>query len=172
MQHSQTMGAREAPLGNIDERTEHGSGQPRLQPANIEQILQTDVETVQEDTPVATAVAEMESADVGSVVVLDEEQSPAGVLTDRKVALSVEEMPDVGKREVRELVDSDPVTGTADMNVYDVVQLLNDHSIRRLPIVDETGELEGIITLDDIIVLLATEFNAMAEIIKAQSPRL
>lgn len=58
------------------------------------------------------------------------------------------------------------------MNIYDVVQLLNDHSIRRLPIVDETGELEGIITLNDIIVLLATEFNAMAEIIKVQSPRL
>ena len=44
--------------------------------------------------------------------------------------------------------------------------------VRRLPIVDENGTLEGIVALDDILVLLGTELGNATEIIREQSPRL
>lgn len=145
---------------------------PRLRPVTVDDIVQTDVVTVEEDEPVTTAISRMASEDVGSVIVVDADGKPVGIVTDRKVALALEEMEDLRDRTVEDLTDGEMVTGGTDMSVFDALNRLSDESIRRLPIVDEDGTLEGIVTLDDIIVLLATELDTAAEIIEAQSPRL
>jgi CBS domain-containing protein len=146
--------------------------QQRLAPATIDQILQTDVVSVSEGTTISDAVSRMKSEDVGCVIVVDDDQKPTGILTDRKVALALEETPDLSERTVSEITSGNLTTGSAEMNIFDAIQRLNEESIRRLPIVGDDGTLDGILTLDDIIVLLATELNSSAEIIKAQSPRL
>jgi CBS domain-containing protein len=134
----------------------------------IEEILETDVVTAQRDTPVATIVADMAERNVGSVVVV-EGDDPVGIITDRMVALALEEMPDVAERTAEELISGDLITGTPDMSVFDVLRQLNDAEIRRLPIVDEEGTLRGIVTLDDILVLLGSEISNASAIIGAQS---
>jgi len=144
---------------------------PQLRPVTVGDIVQTDVVTVEEDVPVTTAVAQMNSEDVGSVIVVNDEQKPVGIVTDRKVALALEEMEDLRERTVDDLVDGEMLTGDTDMSVFDALNRLSDESIRRLPIVDEDGKLEGIVTLDDLVVLLASELNTAAEVIEAQSPR-
>jgi len=146
-------------------------GQPRLKPITVEDIIQTDVETVDPDTPIATATAKMETAEVGSVVVTDEDDEPVGVITDRKIALALEEMPDVGKREAQELASGEMITADTETDVFEAITQLSESSIRRLPIVDENGELAGIVTLDDILVLLVTELQTAVEVIEDQSPR-
>lgn len=146
--------------------------QPQLRSVTIEDIIQSDVVTVERDTPVVTAIEQMKSEDVGSVIVVDDDQNPIGIITDRKVALALEEAPEIGEQEVSELLQGDMITGETEMSVFDALNRLSESSIRRLPIVDDDGKLDGIVTLDDILVLLATELNTAAEIIKAQSPRL
>jgi CBS domain-containing protein len=68
-------------------------------------------------------------------------------------------------------MDTDLVTGTPDTNVFDAVSTLGDAGVRRLPIVGEDGRLEGIVTLDDLIVLLGSEMGNATEVIKQQSTR-
>jgi CBS-domain-containing membrane protein len=58
------------------------------------------------------------------------------------------------------------------MNVYEAINQLSDEEIRRLPVVDEDGELVGIVTLDDLLVLLSRELSMAGDIIEEQSPRL
>lgn len=113
----------------------------------------------------------MAEKDVGAVVIVDEGK-PVSLLTDRKVALALEEMPDLNDRTAEDLMSGDMVTGSDQMSVFDALQQMSDENIRRLPITDDEEKLVGIVTLDDIIVLLGTELQDVAEIIQAQSPRL
>ena len=141
-----------------------------MRPIRVEEVAAEDVVTAQRDTPVSNVVAEMAERDVGSVVVVENDQ-PVGIITDRKIALALENTPDVANKEAGDLISGDLVTATTSMSVFDALQQLNDEGIRRLPIVDDDGDLQGIITLDDILVLLGSELNKIGETIEKQSPR-
>ena len=156
--------------GGPGARSQRGS-QLRMRPIRIEEIIEDDVVTAQRDTPIATVVAKMAEEDVGSVVVVENDQ-PVGILTDRKIALALENTPDVANKQAGELISGDLVTATTSMSIFDALRQLSDEGIRRLPIVDDNGALQGIITLDDILVLLGSELNKAGETIRAQSPRL
>lgn len=142
-----------------------------LEPITVDEIVETNVVTAERDTPLEEVAGKMSDEDVGSVIVVDDGE-PVGVLTDRSIALSLESSPDASDREAGDLIDGNLVTGTMDMSVFDALQRLGDESIRRLPIVDDDGKLEGIVTLDDILVLLGTELGNAVEVIQDQSPRL
>lgn len=134
-------------------------------------MVAEDVVSVERDTPVSTAVAKMSDRDVGSVVVVEDRQ-PVGILTDRKVALALEERPNVADRSVEELIGRDLVTVDASTTIFEALQLMSDEGIRRLPVVDEDGRLRGIVTLDDALVLLTNELDKLATTVREQSPRL
>lgn len=144
---------------------------PQLRTVTIDDIVETDVVTAERDTPVATVVAKMAEKDIGSVVVVEEDR-PVGIVTDRDIALALEHRPDITDRRVDDLVEGEPATGTVEMSVFEVIRQLREEGVRRLPIVDDQGTLEGIVTLDDILVLLEAELGNVADIIKSQSPRL
>lgn len=127
--------------------------------------------TVERETLLPTVVSTMAEHDVGSVVVVDDDR-PVGIVTDRAVALALESTPDLADHVAEDLISEDIVTGSPDTSVFDAIRLLEDAQVRRLPIVDDDETLAGIVTLDDIVVLLAAELGNVASIIKAQSPRL
>lgn len=143
---------------------------PQLRPVTVEDIVQTDVVTAERDTPVATVVAEMAEKDVGSVVVVEDDR-PVGVITDRSVVLSLESDPDVSERKAEEIMGESPVTGTTDMTVFKAIRRMREGPVRRLPIVDEDGTLQGIVTLDDILIVLGTEVENATQIIREQVSR-
>jgi CBS domain-containing protein len=143
----------------------------RMRPIRVEEIIEEDVVTAERDTSISEVVSKMSEEGVGSVVVVEDDQ-PVGIISDRKIALALEGTPDIANKQAGDLVGGDLITGTASMSVFDALQQLSDEEIRRLPIVDDSGHLQGIITLDDILVLLGSELNKAGETIKGQSPRL
>lgn len=136
----------------------------------IQSLARTDVVTVAPDTPVTAAASLMSEKNVGCVVVVDDERSVLGVLTDRDIAVNV-----VGAaRDPTELVaadamSDDPFTLPADAGVFRAIHAMRDAGVRRAPIVDGNA-LSGIVTLDDLLVLLAGEFDDLATIVKSESP--
>lgn len=156
-----------------------GTQQPRqmsassshLQSVALQDILHEDVVTADPDTPIPTITSQMDSEDVGAVVITENDE-PQGIVTDRKIALSLEEMPDLAERTAADVMSEDLVTVEQDSSVHEAIGQLSEGAIRRLPIVDEENALVGIVTLDDIIVLLGEELQDSTEIIKHQSPRL
>ena len=145
--------------------------QPLLKPIRVNQIITEDVVTAERDTPVRTVVAQMNEHNVGSVVVVEEER-PIGIITDRVVALAIEEMPDVAGRTADELLHGDVFTADPSMSIFDAIEVMSDEGIRRLPIVDDNGMLRGIVTLDDALVLLGGVVSEVADTVRSQSPRL
>ena len=103
----------------------------------------------------------MREQHVGSIVVAEKpngERVPRGVLTDRDIALEVvaaEVDPNqvtVGDAMSRELLTLNESDG-----MLDGLKRMRDHGTRRAPVVNEHGGLVGIITLDDMLELVAEQ---------------
>jgi len=149
-----------------------GMARQTFEPAKVEDLIVTDVVTAQRDTPIRTVVSSMAENNVGSVVILDDDgKTPIDLVTDRKIALSLEGRPAIAEKNVEELLTGDLITGTTEMTVFDALEQLSEAKIRRLPIVDEDGTLQGIVTLDDLLVFLGNQQSDALEVINAQSRR-
>ena len=113
--------------------------------------------TVSPDATAEEAARAMRTKNVGAVVVVRDGR-PAGILTDRDVAIGV-----VGHArnpalvKVGEVMRKNPTVIQEDAGILDAARLLGKKGVRRLPVVNTRGELTGIISLDDILVLLTSE---------------
>ena len=145
---------------------------PTFKPATVEEVIETEVVTAQADTPIRTVVSSMAENNVGSVVILDDDgQTPIDLVTDRKVALALEGRPDIAEQNVEEVLTGDLIAGKTEMTVFEALETLSESQIRRLPIVDDDGRLQGIVTLDDLLVFLGNKLSDALEVISAQSRR-
>ena len=57
------------------------------------------------------------------------------------------------------------------MSVFDAIRVVSGAGIRRLPIVDDNGALRGVVTLDDVLVLLGSVVSEVADTISSHSRR-
>jgi len=113
----------------------------------------------------------MASEEVGSVVVVDDE-SPVGIVTDRTIALSIDDEGSLAERKVSDVMAGDVVTVTAGTSVFEVTRRLADAGVRRLPVIDGDGALKGIVSIDDVVVLLSEELENVSDVLSTQSHQL
>jgi CBS domain-containing protein len=119
------------------------------------------------------AVAQrMREANVGTVVVQDERGRPAGILTDRDLALRViAEDKDPRMTPVLEVMTSVPKSVTEDTAIDAALAMMRAEKCRRLPVVGRDGRLVGVLSLDDVLELLAEEFGTIGGLLRAEEPR-
>lgn len=143
-----------------------------LESMSVGEVARAEVYAVDPETRVSTIVEEMRDLNVGCAVIT-EDDSPIGVLTDRSIALQLAETPDVVERTARQLVDGGEVaTATVGSDVFEVLDTMSDRGVRRIPIVDEADRLEGIVSMDDVLVLLSDKLGMVAETVRDQYPDL
>lgn len=140
-------------------------------------IMKTRVITVSPSTPIAEAALLMRDEDIGALVVVNNEKKPIGIITDRDIVVSVladRENPEEilvedvmrKKPENRKLI----VVGE-DTNIFDILKILSKNSIRRVP-VTRKGKLVGIVSVDDIVVVVATELANLASTLSGGPSRV
>ena len=136
----------------------------------VSEIATTDVVTAAPDTSISDIAAAMRDESVGSVIVVDEDE-PVGIITDRKIALATADHDDVSSLTAEDLKTegSDLVTVEQDADVFDAVQLMEEHAIRRLPVLDDSNHLAGIVTLDDVLVMMSEKSDRVAGVIRGQT---
>ncbi len=132
-------------------------------------IARTNVVTVGPEESVDDVIRRMHGEAVGSVVVVDDHE-PLGLVSDRDLAMAVlDETFDVEETSIGEIVGTETVTIDAEAGVYELVELLSQKGLRRVPVVQD-GELAGIISLSDVVVLLGMELQHVATAIRSSSP--
>ena len=104
--------------------------------------------SVTPDTTIAEAVLLMEQHEVGGSVVLDEWQRLVGIFTKRDVLLAPEDV--VFVHEVMTTTDR-LITAPPDISPSEAQRLLYENRLEKLPLVDDKGELVGLITGQDLI---------------------
>ena len=128
-----------------------------------------DVVTASPDSDIGDVVDKLESENVGAVVVT-EDDAPVGIVTDRDVALAVNEYDDVTSASVEEVMSEDPATIRYDEEPIEISRAIDEHNVRRFPVVDDDGDLAGIVTLDDLVATIGEQLDNVADTIEAQSP--
>jgi len=115
-------------------------------------IMTKHPQVVTPDTPVQEAARLMKSEDTGVLPVVEAQGSrrPVGVITDRDIAIRVVAE---GRSQamVRDAMSSSVRTAREDDDLKDVMELMASEQVRRVPIVDDRGELVGIVSQADIV---------------------
>jgi len=126
------------------------------------------VEVVSADAPLRSVARVMERERVGSVVVMEGERV-RGVVTDRDVALRVlAHAGDADALPVRDLLHRRPVVVHADSRLGVAAGLMRRHALRRLPVLDRTQRLVGIISSDDLVGLVSRELRGLSRAVEGQ----
>lgn len=129
---------------------------------SIGEICTRNVVTARRATTLTDASKLMRENHVGCVVVLgdDGSQAPTGILTDRDIVVEVvAEGVDYRGLTVGDIVGSQLITAREEDSAHDTLMTLRRRGIRRMPVIDAKGELAGIVTLDDLLGVVASELN-------------
>ena len=109
----------------------------------------------------------MEQHNVGSVVIV-EDQRPAGIVTDRDLAVSLGMRRHAPHDLVRDVMTSPVTTIGQHEGVFRATRYIQEQALRRLVVVDDVGRVTGIVSLDDLLLLLARELQNLAEGVRAE----
>lgn len=125
----------------------------------VKDIMSTEIANVNSDDSIERAAQLMKQYDVGSIPVCSQEKI-IGIVTDRDIALRATAQGQKSQQQtVGDIMSSNPVVGSPDMDVYDAARIMSEKQIRRLPIVDQNN-LIGIVALGDISVEPDLQDNA------------
>lgn len=124
----------------------------------ITDIMTTDVETCAPEMSIQEIASKMLELDVGSIPISDGKRL-LGIVTDRDIVIRGIASQISLDSPVSQILTSEMVTGTKDMSIEDAADLMAEHQIRRLPIV-ENDQLVGIVSLGDLAVRDGTDDNA------------
>lgn len=139
---------------------------------SIAQIYVRNVETCRPGDTVTEAARRMHDRKVGTVVVVDEEQKPMGLLSDRDVVTRlVAAGGDPARTSVQDIMSPMPTSVVRDASIEEALGQMRLGHMRRLPVVDGMDKLVGMITLDDILRHLAEEAADIEHLLGSESPR-
>ena len=131
----------------------------------IGSICERDVICTNSETTVQAAAKLMRHYHVGTLVIVDAADGrriPKGIVTDRDIVVEVAALdldPNVitaGDIAMRELVTVREGDG-----VLETVELMRLKGVRRLPVVDEGGQLVGIVSIDDLFEIISEQMTEM-----------
>ena len=115
----------------------------------IRDLMTSSVETVGPEQTAREAASFMLSADTGAIPVCENDRV-IGMITDRDIAVRGVAEGRGPECTVRELMSSDIVCAREDDDAYDVAQRMSDEQVRRLPVLDESDRLVGMISIGDL----------------------
>ncbi|TFW15737.1 CBS domain-containing protein [Massilia arenosa] len=105
---------------------------------------------------------------VGDVIVVDRvdgEARPAGIVTDRDIAVSVIALGlDPASLLVGDVMSDDLLVAEDQDDIYETIEHMRLRGIRRVPVVNARGALTGVVSADDLLEFLAEEMGELSRI--------
>lgn len=139
----------------------------------IGSICSRDVVFATRDATVAVAARLMREHHVGSIVVVEQmnggKRLPLGIVTDRDIVVEVIAPGlDANTITVGDIMAPELVTVTESEGLLETMEIMRYKGVRRIPVVDEAGQLTGIASIDDLLEMLAEEMSELAKIVSRE----
>ncbi|MEO5772853.1 MAG: CBS domain-containing protein [Sphingomicrobium sp.] len=115
----------------------------------ISEVMTREVATVRPDQTAQEAATFMLQGDAGSIPVTEGDRL-VGIITDRDIAVRGVAKGRGPETPVRELMSSGLVCARVDEDTDDVAAKMSDAQVRRLPVIDESEKIVGIVSLGDL----------------------
>ena len=117
---------------------------------HVSDVMTTRPRAVTPETPVSQVAELMKAEDVGAIPVVQDDQL-VGMVTDRDIVVrAVAEGKDPRGMPAAAVSSRDLVTVDPDQDLSDALQLMAQHQVRRLPVVDEDNHLLGVVSQADV----------------------
>ena len=117
---------------------------------SVRDLMSSNPRSVSSDTSVVEAARTMRDEDVGLLPVVDGDRL-TGTVTDRDITLRVvAEQKDPQSVQVREIASTNLVTVDPQQDLDEALRLMARHQVRRLPVVDASGRLVGVLAQADV----------------------
>jgi CBS domain-containing protein len=117
---------------------------------SIQELMSTNPVAIDADQSVADAAKMLRDEDVGLAPIVDEDRL-IGAVTDRDIAIRVvAEGNDPASTKVREIASTEIVTVDPQQDLDEALRLMARHQVRRLPVVDASGRLVGVLAQADV----------------------
>ncbi len=134
----------------------------------ISEFCNRDVVFATRKMSVPEAAQLMRQFHVGDLVVVDELESkrvPVGIVTDRDMVIQIiAKSLDFNDFCVGDIMSPQLVSVEEKEGVFETIRLMRAKGVRRIPVVNQEGGLEGIVSADDILDLLAEEMTELAKV--------
>jgi predicted transcriptional regulator len=141
----------------------------------VGELCNREVVVTEKTLSVVDAAQLMRKHHVGDLVVVEEKDGrkhPVGIVTDRDIVVEVvaagvtPEALNVG-----DIMGPEVATVRESEGLFEALRYMRDKGVRRMPVVDSTGGLVGILTLDDLLSLLAEEMTELAKLVSHERQR-
>jgi len=140
---------------------------------NVGDICSRDVRVAYRDQALAEAARLMRDQRVGALIIIehqDPKRRPIGILTDRDIVRGqLVRAADLFCLTVGDVMTPNPLILEADLGLSEALEDLNEKAVRRAPVVDRSGILIGIVTLDDLLPALARQLGELAGLMGSQA---
>lgn len=138
----------------------------------VGEICTRDVVCANAETTIGAAAKLMRQYHIGDLIVTREDEGrriPLGIVTDRDIVLGVVAPAlSASTLTVGDVMGAELITAKETDDVFDAMQRMRNMGVRRIPIVREDGDLAGILSIDDIIEILAEEMTQLARLISRE----
>jgi len=108
------------------------------------QVIIRDVVTVSPEITVEALLGLMEEHNIKGFPVVEDDDRLVGIVTWRDVRLAESSL------QIKDVMTESVVTGTEETGIEEAMQVLHEHRIEKLPIVDKDNRVRGLITMKDI----------------------
>ena len=117
----------------------------------IEEIMNENMFTCSTDDTLHTAAKTMWDRDCGALAVVDQAGKLVGMLTDRDICMAAY----TKGRVLSEILANEAMARTVhalrrDHTVTDAEELMANHQVRRIPVIDANGKPIGLVSLGDL----------------------
>jgi CBS domain-containing protein len=139
---------------------------------SVGRICVREIDTAVPGETVAEIAQRMHQRAVGTLVVVNSASQVVGIVTDRDLVSRVlARGRSPTETEVREVMTTAPNTVSEDTSIEAALSIMRSGRFRRVPVVDRTNKLLGLVTLDDVLMLLAEEFTQIGRLLNRETPR-
>ena len=129
--------------------------------AKIKDLMISDksLPCVCEGTPMTEAVIAIDRGGLGAILVADHHNKLSGTITDGDIRRMVVSGQPIAELAVEDVMTKNPRTQEENAPTYDALNIMEQHQITVLPIVDSEGAVKGIVHLHDILGKGEFKFN-------------
>ena len=142
----------------------------------VGEICNRNVVVAPKTEMIVDAAKRMRTSHVGDLVVIENRNGrhfPIGIVTDRDIVISVVAGdPDhINYLLVSDVMSDDLITAREHDSIEAALKKMEEHGVRRLPIVDADGMLLGILTLDDILQYFTGQQSELVALVAREQRR-
>jgi CBS domain-containing protein len=139
--------------------------------ATVGRICVREVDLVDAEESAWCAAERMHQRAVGTLVIINAAGHPVGIITDRDLVERVMATSrDPHTTRVAEVMTISPQTIGEQEAVGAALARMRQGRFRRLPVVDREGRLVGLLSLDDVLMLLAEQFAQIGGLLERETP--